>query len=159
MKNELIAIEKGYRISNDGQIINPKGVIINGFLNRRGYLSISLRLNGKYFKCDAHRIVAYQKYGSKLHEVGIEVRHKNGIKKDISFDNILTGTHAENMQDIPYEVRIRRSKHLLPFVKRKYNYDLIIDFYNKNQSYSETMKEFDISSRGTLYYILKSQNK
>jgi len=60
--------------------------------------------------------------------------------------------------DIKSEVRIAKSKHASSFIK-VHNHDEIISFYKKEKSYSKTMNKFNISSKGTLHYILNKQVK
>jgi hypothetical protein len=154
MRTEKILYNKGYRITNCGSILNHKGVEINGYKNQKGYISISIKVDGNPKKCPAHRLQAYQKYGDKLYEDGLEVRHKNGIKTDNSWDNILIGTHKENMMDIPEHIRIAIATYASSFNK-KHDKEAIIKWHNENgKSYKKTMEHFNISSKGTLHFIL-----
>jgi hypothetical protein len=41
------------------------------------------------------------KYGEKLFDDGVQVRHRNSIQEDCSWDNILIGTLTENNRDKP----------------------------------------------------------
>ena len=102
-----------------------------------------------------HRLQAYQKYGDKIYEDGVEVRHNNGESLDNSWCNILIGSHSDNMMDIPKQIRIKKALHATSFI-RKYDKKEVKDFYTINRSYKKTMDEFNISSKGTLYYILNS---
>ena len=155
MKKVVIFYKKGFRITERGNVINPKGEELDPVINNRGYIPLSCRYNGDTIKSSAHRLQAFQKYGELLFYKGVETRHKNGIKTDNSFDNILIGTHSQNMMDIPESVRMDRAIHASSFI-RKYNKKEVIDFHKKNgNSYKKTMKEFDIGSKGTLHYVLK----
>jgi hypothetical protein len=93
--------------------------------------------------------MAYQKYGELLFAADC-VRHLNGNSLDNSYDNIEIGSWSDNMMDIPKEIRVRRS------VKYK-NIDEIRNYYNNCKSYKETMERYGISSKGTLYHILKNR--
>lgn len=156
MKNEILFYKKGYRITEEGNIINPKGEdIVGGVTN--GYKHFCTRLNSKPIMCRAHRLQAFQKYGEKLYEDGIVVRHLNENSLDNSFDNISIGTHKDNALDIPEAIRINRATYAASFVKR-HNHDDIKKFHKENKcSYKKTMKEFNISSKGTLHYILNKE--
>ena len=74
---------------------------------------------------------------------------------DNSYENILIGTHSQNMMDISKELRLKKALKATSFV-RKYNKEEVIKFHNKSKSYKETMEKFNILSKGTLNYILKN---
>ena len=57
------------------------------------------------------------------------------------------------MLDIPKEQRIINAGH------RKYPYEEIKTFHSKTKSYKMTMKKFQISSKGTLNNILKTDGE
>ena len=107
--NELIveAVSKGYFVTNDGTIINPKGKIINGQVRydrekragkgrdkARAYRYISY----KNHKLPVHRVVAYLKFGERAFEAEC-VRHLNDNPLDNSWSNIEIGTFYDNSQD------------------------------------------------------------
>lgn len=156
----LHAIELGYKVNIDGKIISPSGKIIKGSKTAQGYNHTSALFNGKKFKVMAHRLQAYFKYGSKIFNEGIHVRHLNGIPDDNSFENIAIGTASENNMDKPKDVRVRAA--VLSQANRKkrfkYNYEQIKDFYTKH-GWQKTEKEFSISNPSTLHHILKKTNK
>lgn len=157
MKKEEIFYKKGYRVTNEGNIMSPSGRVLAKSLNSCGYYKISCRCKGKHIQCSAHRLQAFQKYNNKLFDSGIEVRHKNGISTDNSFENILIGTHSQNMMDIPESIRISKALYATSFI-RKYDKEKVRKFhFNNGNSYKKTMNEFNISSKGTLHYILKSK--
>ena len=153
MKKEKYLHNKGYKISEDGLIINPKGNILKGCINSGGYRYMSFRHNGRIYQCQIHRLQAYQKYGNEIYVQGTEVRHLNGDKSNNSSANIKTGTSHDNHMDIPKEKRMSMAMHATSFV-RKHNKEIIKPFYEKCKSYKKTMDEFGISSKGTLHFIL-----
>lgn len=151
----LEAYKKGYRVDSNGVITGPKDNKRKLKFNKSGYVVCGIRFLDKQYSILVHRLQAYQKYGDKLFEDGIVVRHKNGVKSDNSWDNILIGTRSENMMDIPEHIRISKSLYAASFNK-KHDHDLIAKWYLKNgNSYKRTMEKFNISSKGTLNYILK----
>lgn len=153
------AYKKGYRVTKEGRV---------------SYKSNVLRQSGKYYyrfgvRCiidgvremvnvKVHRLQAYQKYGEIIFVTGVQVRHKNNIPKDNSWGNILIGTQSQNKMDLPKEERIRIATIAASHLK-KYDNIEVIDFYNKCKSYKETMKKFNISSKGTLHYILNGKKR
>jgi len=156
-KIEIIASHRGYQVTDEGQVIGARGEPLSKVtITSHGYHYFSLRVNGKSPRLYTHRLQAYQKYGSKLYEEGIEVRHLDGNRLNNSWDNILIGTHSENMMDIPQQIRIKRAKYASSHII-KYNKKEVIAFYIGCKSYKDTMQEFNISSKGTLHYILKGR--
>jgi hypothetical protein len=62
---------------------------------------------------------------------------------------------SDNMFDIPKQIRIRRAEHASS-LSHKHDHVKIKQWHiNNGASYKNTMIEFDISSKGTLNYILK----
>lgn len=155
MNKVLEAVKKGYYVEN-GKCYNKKGEE-RGHINNSGYPILNIKINGTYKRVSIHRILAYQKFGDEMFKEGIVVRHLNGDRKDLSFDNIAIGTQSENEMDIPKELRIKYAIHAASF-KKKYNNDEVIDYHNSSKSYNKTMEKFGISSRGTLHYILNGRN-
>lgn len=151
----LLAYKKGYRVLSDGSCINRKGDCVGGSVSDKGYMRFGLRHEGKRLSVFIHRLQAYQKYGESVFTSGIVVRHLNGNSLDNSWDNIAIGTHKQNAEDIPPNIRLARSVYASSFI-RKYDKLKIISFYNETKSYSKTMQEFGISSKGTLHYILNN---
>lgn len=148
MNREQIAYEKGYRVTKDGDLLNPKGKKI-GSIDSYGYYRNIVMLNGKQMVVFSHRLQALQKYGDKLYEDGILVRHLNGNPLDNCWDNIAIGTHRDNTMDIPKEIRIKRAisagkahiKYPKEFVlKLREEYKLV-------KNYRKLGKKYDIHSQ------------
>ena len=108
MNKEQIAYERGYRVTKDGHLLNPKGIKI-GAISSTGYYHFGFKINKKHTNILTHRLQAYQKYGDKLFQDGIMVRHLNANPLDNSFNNIAIGTNRDNQMDIPKEIRIKRA--------------------------------------------------
>ena len=145
--------KKGFIVSEDGILYNKRGVKVGSVC--QGYHRISIKVNGKNEYIHTHRLQAFQKYGYKLFEEGIIVRHFNGNPLDNSWENILIGTQKDNMLDIPEQVRIKKSLHAASFV-RKYDKEEVKKFHAISKSYKKTMEKFLITSKGTLNFILKN---
>jgi hypothetical protein len=155
MEKELWFYRKGYRITDSGICINPSGIEIKGVISNE-YIRINARYKKTFTYCNIHRLQAFQKYGNKIYEKEIEVRHFDGNKLNNSFDNIFIGTRSQNMMDIPESIRISKSLHATSFI-RKYDKKEIRLFYCECKSYKKTMDHFNISSKGTLHFILNSK--
>lgn len=99
MTRYQLAIQKGYKVTKKGEVIGISGKILKTFLNQEGYEIFTAILNGSNRKVRVHKVQAFQKFGSEVLEKGIVVRHKNNIKTDNSWDNILIGSHKDNVED------------------------------------------------------------
>jgi hypothetical protein len=156
MNKLQIAYEKGYRVTKDGNLLNPKGRKI-GHLNGIIYERTTIRINGKNNDIYTHRLQAYQKYGDKLYEDGIVVRHLNGNALDNSRDNIAIGTQKDNLMDIPLKQRqlnavqsayknIKHPKELVDKLKEE---------YKVLKNYAKLSRKFNLSKDTTYYLINK----
>lgn len=156
-KNEELAYNMGYRVDNDGDLLSNLGT--KRFLKtpQRGYKKFCIKTNeNKKINVFVHRLIAYQKFGQKLYENNMLVRHLNGISDDNSYENIEIGTQSDNMMDQPENVRKRKAK----YANMKYkNEELknILSYYNESKSYKKTMTKFNISSKGTLWHIVNNR--
>jgi len=149
------AFNRGYKVSKNGKVYNPKGDVVKGTVTKEGYLKFGIRfqdINSGTIK--VHRLQAYQKFGNEIFLEGIQVRHLNNIKLDNSWDNIDIGTQSENKLDMPKKQRQEIAEHASSFIKI-HDHERIKEYYkNKNVSYNDIMEKFDISSKGTVSYII-----
>lgn len=149
---EEVLVSRGYVVSEEGQAYNKNGDKV-GSTCKKGYQMICIKIGKRNKNVRVHRLQAYQKYGGKIYDEGMMIRHLDGDPSNNSWDNIEIGTASDNMMDIPEQIRIKRAKHAASVFK-KYDNDAIKDFHKKDRSYKKTMEEFGISSKGTLNYIL-----
>lgn len=158
-KNEIEAYNRGYRMLNNGILLSPNSKKINGSITRDGYYETGIRINGKTCKFRLHRLQAYQKYNNKIYNNGIVVRHLNGNCKDNSYDNICIGTDKDNKMDMPKNKVLELAINASKYVTKYSNLDVIKikEYYKLTKSYKKTMTEFGISSKGTLYFIIKKR--
>lgn len=96
----IYANKKGYTIDELGSVFNPKGIKLNLYKNSNGYMCFSVRKDNKLFKVFAHRLQAYQTYGSIIFNSNVVVRHLNGNSLDNSRVNIGFGSYQQNTMDI-----------------------------------------------------------
>ena len=153
-KAVVYAFNKGYRVREDGVVVNPKGRVIKGGIGSSGYKRFHIMLNGKeQYHVYIHKLCAYQKYGDLLFQAEC-VRHLDGNPLNNRPDNIEIGTQSDNMMDMPKEERQRKAEYATSFM-RKYNKNEVRDFYKQNgNSYRKTMNHFGMTSKGTLWFIL-----
>jgi hypothetical protein len=151
---EKIAYEMGYRVTEKGNVISMINKERKLDLNKHGYYRFSIKINKNSVRaCMVHRLVAFQKFGEKIYEEGIEVRHKNNIRTDNSYDNILIGSHSQNMLDLPKEDRQKYAEYATSFI-RKYDKKEVQAYHSISRSYKDTKEHFGIKSSGTLHYVL-----
>ena len=152
----LAASEKGYSVDKQGNVWYNDNLRV--LRSNRGYMEFAIRCDGEKRpqNVPVHGLQAYQKFGNKIFEPGIVVRHLDGNSLNNNFDNIEIGTQQENMMDIPAEQRIAHAKHAAS-AQIKYNADEIKLFHAKSCSYAKTMEHFDIKSKGTLFHILNKR--
>lgn len=158
-QNETFAYEKGYRVDENGNCFNIKNSnkFLKGYIKNNGYIYISIRnYENKICKISIHRLQAYQKFGNKIYEEKIVIRHLDGNKLNNSFNNIEIGTQSENALDQSKEIRINKSSN----ANKKYSNELVLEikeYYKSGHTYKETMEKFNISSKGTLSYIINNR--
>ena len=149
------AHKKGYRISENGEIVSPSGRKLKGRV-KQYYLEFCIRFHGKVRYVPVHRMVAYQKYGDIVFSCDC-VRHLDGNRLNNSWDNIEIGTTHDNMMDIPYEIRKRKAiiaSHSHSMKWDENDVKKIKEFYNEVRSYTKTMEKFGIKSKSSLHFIL-----
>lgn len=160
-QNLLDAYNKGYRVI-DGQVFY-KGNNVKGRIDKTRYLKISIRnLNKERCRVPVHRLLAYQKYGNKIFEKGIHVRHLDSNSLNNLDRNIQIGTPKENNMDKSKEVRLLSAINAASYTKI-HNHTDIVKMYNEGMSYSKIMQETGIKSKGTISFIIRksieSKNK
>ena len=153
-KREKILFDKGYYVDKQGNLYNPKGVQIVGTIKSSGRRGTGVKINdNKVHHIAFHRMVAYAKYGDRMYDDNMLVRHLDGNPLNNSWDNIAIGTPHDNMMDIDKDIRIRRSS----MANKKYQNDLVNEIrecHKNGMSYKNIMKKFNISSKGTLSFII-----
>tara|TARA_S200002703_G_scaffold68783_3_gene59694 strand:- start:289 stop:801 length:513 start_codon:yes stop_codon:yes gene_type:complete len=158
-RNEIIAYEKGYRITRDGKLINPKGDVIKGYKKESEYRYYKIRKEGdwsKYHEFKLSRLQAFQKFGYKIYEKGTVVRHLNNDKGDDSWHNIEIGTQSQNCMDNPEEDRKKRGYDASRKIV-KHSDETVIKIradYASGMSYRQIGKKYNISSGGSLHHII-----
>ena len=161
LKNAIFAHEKGYVVTEDGNVVSPfsgsyrKLILKDHCRNYKRYV-ITVCDGSIVYVVDVHQLAAYQKYGKKLLNPDLQVRHLDGDSLNNSLCNICLGTKQENEMDKPKEVRKRVAINAASHNRKFYNEEVeeIRNFHNG--SYKETMETFGITSKGTLHHILNN---
>jgi hypothetical protein len=153
----LLAFSKGYLIDENGNISykNKFRKLKKVLCNKTSYYVFGVRcLDNTIREISVHRYQAYIKYGNKIFEKGIEVRHYNGNSLDNSWDNILIGTHSDNIMDIKPEIRMR-SAIKASYTNRRFNDEevkSIINDHNNGLSYNKLCVKYN-TSKSTLSFL------
>jgi len=158
-KEEIALKVLRYTIDNKGILKNRKGEVV-GSLNRQGYQKIQITLDGKCKEVFTHRIQAFKKFGRKMYEKGIQVRHLNDIKIDNSWENIELGTAKDNYYDRGKK-SIQESQKRATQASIKYSKELIEqakEYYKETNNLKATAKKFNIPE-SSLHYRLKGKKK
>lgn len=150
----ILAYNKGYRVSKSGDLVNPNGNIIKGCVvtqNGYSYKRFTLRNGKDCATISVHRLQAFQKFGEKIFEPGIVVRHLNNNSLDNSWDNIDIGTVQDNHNDNDKDV-IRFIMKEVGLYNRKYEYEDVIKMRESGMSYQDIADLFS-TSKSQIYYI------
>lgn len=146
---------KGYRVNKNGKV---KGLNIEEkrlYAGTNGYLYFSINDKIGTGKVPVHRLQAYQKFGKKLFEDRMEVRHLNGNIRDNSWENIGIGTHSQNMMDQPKKQRIRKSKSANKKVMDKEALEIRERVKTGNyETYQKLAEEYGLNSKSSIHYII-----
>lgn len=119
--NIVLAYSLGFRFDFETtEIIRPSGHRrkIDKVYGKQRYPFDGFTYEGKSFSFKVHRFCAYIKYGDKLFESGILVRHLDDDPLNLSWDNIVLGTPRENSLDQCEVGRKQRAKYARSFQKR-----------------------------------------
>jgi hypothetical protein len=159
----IMAWDKGYRVDEIGNIIGTKNQLLKGSISTQsdGYQKRVFSVNfgnGKIRgRLPVHKLQAYQKFGLDAFKKDVHIRHLNGNSLDNSWDNIGIGTCQENSMDKSYEARMKSALAATAKVRRFTDAELtelFNDRFVEKLKYSELMVKYNISSKGTLSFIL-----
>ena len=157
----LEGYRRGYYVTEDGVLINPRGSAAGGRPNMQGYLeSANIDVPGytgqRRFR--VHRLAAFQWFGCAIFRTGVEVRHLDGNPLNNRRDNIALGSHSENMMDQPVEVRRARATHAASYLRAlsAEQAQQLIDDRSSGMTYAELMKKYGVA-KGTVSHIVNGK--
>lgn len=161
-KKEQIAYNRGFRVTKEGICISPKGNKVGSIKNYNNvkYKIINFK-DIKHFELFIHRLQAYQKFGEKIYEPNIVVRHLNNNSLDNSWDNIEIGTQSDNQQDIPKEQRILNALNGAE-TQKKYSDELhkqVLEAREQGMTYKEIMEKFGIKCKSQVSFMINKRRK
>lgn len=155
-QEEVIRLSKlkGYYVDKNGVLFNKKDEKISLSKTKKGYFSFNIRVNGsKPTRSFVHRLQAYQKFGEKIFDEDLVIRHLNGDSTDNTYDNIGIGTASDNMMDVPKEKRIINASN------PTYDHEAILKDRKNGFTYKELMEKYSIPSKGTISFIINKSLK
>jgi hypothetical protein len=159
----LNAIEKGYKVIGN-QAFNGKGKAIKINYND-GYpffnVSFFCADNGNKINAQIpiHRFIAYLKYGNKIFDCKIQVRHLDGVRANFAHDNIDIGTQRQNIQDRPKDQRLAHATKTSSY-RRKFTDEQVKQIkqdHDNGLSYKKIMIKWNIKSKGTISYLINNE--
>lgn len=158
-REEIVLRVLRYTIDDSGVLKNIQGKKV-GSLNRQGYEKIQVTLGGKCKEVFTHRIQAFKKFGKKLYDKDMQVRHMNDVKTDNSINNIQLGTAKDNYQDRGQK-KIKEAQKVATEASKVYSDKLVKEikqyYKDNNNPQKQTMLKYNISSTATLWYILNKR--
>ena len=98
------AYEKGYRVLDDGTLLNPSGKKLKTTPSGHGYPTFAAGSKKPQWTVSLHVFAAYCWYGEPALDAKV-IRHKDDVKTHCTRDNILLGTYVDNRMDMPADVR------------------------------------------------------
>ncbi len=151
----LSAFNKGYRVSNEGDVFAPSGTKLKLSLNRKGYYMFCARLDGAGRRLFVHHLLAYQKFGEEIFQTDC-IRHLDDVSTNNSFDNIGIGSRSDNAMDMSKKKRVMRSVNSN---KRFSDEDVLKmrELKNNGHTYLEIMEMYGITSKGTMSHIINKR--
>ncbi len=155
LQDIAVAYKKGYRVSRIGLVTNPKGNKLGfGTISNTGYAKFSIKINGRTTKIFVHRFAAYRKYGKKIFDKRLQVRHINGKKTDNSANNLILGTPSENMMDLSKSLRLFKAIKASSKNRRFSDAQLAEMFSDRENGmrYCDLKQKYNVG-KGTLSFI------
>jgi len=149
---EQRAAEAGYTVNKEGtEIRNPQGIKVATF-ESKGYRIFDFGPKADRKHIYVHRFQAWFKFNTTMYGAGLQVRHLDGNSRNNHADNLALGTQSQNMLDRPAADRkahgYQTSRHIA-----KHDHAAVISYY-KAHGFKATLAAFNISSKGTLSFIL-----
>ena len=156
----VIAVQKGYYIDDFGFLFKS-GVEVKGSLFRVGNYTgrkFSLRIGSGTYRIKFGRLMAYQKFGDKIFEAGIVVRHLDGNPLNNSISNIDIGTPSQNCLD---RDKVSRQLHA-KYNGKKYSDEtvrLLKEDRLSGMTYKKLIEKYGMAKSTLSYYLGKSDRK
>ena len=124
-----VAHRKGYRVNDKGMVVSPSGKLrkLKSYSapwsgtgrERTSYHRFNVVDDrGVRVPIPVHKLAAYQLYGERAMEEGVQVRHLDSNSLNNRLSNLKIGTASDNSMDQPEHERKQRAKHAATFTRR-----------------------------------------
>jgi hypothetical protein len=153
--NILKIFESGFYVKNG--VLYKQGIKKPIHVNNNGYYRYSFYDGSKVNSVLVHRLVAYEKFGDKIFEKGVVVRHLDGNPLNNLPDNIEIGTQHDNMMDRSKDCRIKTAV-IASYVNRSFTDEEVCNICNdrkKGFTYDKLIKKYN-TSKSTLSYLFNN---
>jgi hypothetical protein len=153
----LYVISIGYRVDIQGNLYKNDRLSRSRKIRKTGYKIFQTKIDGKNIYAYIHRIQAYQKYGDKIFDPNLEVRHFDNNKLNNSHENIILGTHSENMFDVPIKIRMHTTRKGAA-KKRRFSYEEAEEIrieHSKGMSYKKLCAKYNVGKSVISYIVNK----
>lgn len=108
--------ECGYKFSSLGRVKSPKGILLKGMNNGKGYLMVDIRYSEKRKYLAIHSAIAELFLGKRPSHTH-QINHKDGDKRNNSIGNLEYVSPSENV----------RHSHILGKAKKKLSPKEVLD--------------------------------
>ena len=150
-----LAHHKGYRVTEEGKVINAVGRERKCQEQRTGndcrYVFNVVLGDGATYPVHVHRLQAFQKFGEASLEPGIVVRHLDGDATNNRAENIEIGTVRDNVMDRPADERKAHASHAASFRQdlRQDWPEIERDYFEHSMGFKKLAAKYGLST-GTL---------
>ena len=162
LNNALLeAYRRGYRVSEEGDLLKPSGKPASFTTSSTGYkISRNLTVPGCSYKTwfFVHRLAAYQWFGDIIFRPSIQVRHLNNDSADNSRKNLAIGSQSENILDIPEAKRKSVGAYAASYLRSLSPADAqrLIDDRKDGMTYRELIEKYGVA-KSTVSYIVNGK--
>lgn len=104
------AAARGYMVLADGTPIGVRRHVLRTHVSADGYHHIGVKCIGGVRPVSVARLQAYQKFGDRIFNPDISVRHLDGNPGNNRVTNITIGSRSDNMLDKPRSTRLRAAR-------------------------------------------------
>lgn len=105
----LVAASNGIGFSPPDILTTATGDPVAHLLDpTTGYFYMLVFDGRSFVRCYVHRFIAYLKFGATVLSPDIVVRHKDGVKINNDWSNLLVGTYRDNYNDLPDQLLTKR---------------------------------------------------
>lgn len=153
----LWAVRKGYCVDAVGVVYGADGAEISLRPDGEGYRVFTAGPGNSRERTSVRvqYLVAYQKYGERLFELGVQVRHLDGVRSNNRELNIALGTASENMLDRPVKERVAHARKAARVLRKLTDMEVRQLRRDREQglTYRELCEKYSMTKSGVSYLL------